>query len=315
MAADADRRADYYARLAARKLLPLWVETQRFTPRAPAPPYVPALWRYDELRPLLMEAGEVARPEEASRRVLVLQNPALDGAQGATRTLYACLQLILPGERQAEHRHTQSALRLVLEGDGAWTSVDGRRVPMAYGDFIVTPPWSWHGHGHDGAAPTIWLDGLDNGLVAALDVPFFEPGPAPAEPPGGERTLRWPFAAMRALLAAAPLDPCDGCRLRYLDPATGADPLATLACFAQRLPAGFRGQSHRSSAAAVFVALEGEGRTTVDGLALDWGPRDVFVVPAWAERRHEASRDAVLFSFSDRGLQEKLGLFREERGA
>jgi gentisate 1,2-dioxygenase len=39
-----------------------------------------------------------------------------------------------------------------------------------------------------------------------------------------------------------------------------------------------------------------------------------FVVPSWQEVVHEASEDAVLFSYSDRPVQEKCGLFRERRG-
>jgi gentisate 1,2-dioxygenase len=108
-------------------------------------------------------------------------------------------------------------------------------------------------------------------------------------------------------------DPCDGYKSRYIDPATGGDPLATIACFAQLLPAGFTGKPHRTTEGAVFVALEGEGRTIVGGETLDWRARDTFVVPSWAEHRHEATGEAVLFSFSDRGVQEKLGVFREER--
>ena len=327
--------AAYYARIAAKKLLPLWIDTERFVPARPTPPYAPAVWHYDEVRPLLIEAGGVITAEQASRRVLVLQNPALDGAQGTTRTLYACMQLILPGEIAPEHRHTLSALRLILEGEGAYTTVDGERVPMAFGDFIITPAMAWHGHGHDGEKPMVWLDGLDNGLMLALDTTFFEPprgkvnarpetssarygaNMLPADRSGDGRLLRWRFADCRAALgkmarSGAP-DPRDGYKSRYIDPATGGDPLATIATFLQLLPRGFVGAAHRTTEGAIFVCLEGSGRTVVGDTTLAWGPRDVFVVPSWAEHRHEASADAVLFSFSDRGVQEKLGVFREER--
>jgi gentisate 1,2-dioxygenase len=108
-------------------------------------------------------------------------------------------------------------------------------------------------------------------------------------------------------------DPCDGHKSRYIDPATGGDPLATIATFLQLLPRGFVGRSHRTTEGAVFVALEGEGRTVVGDETLTWRARDVFVVPSWAEHRHEAASESVLFSFSDRGVQEKLAVFREER--
>ena len=166
----------YYDRIAAHNVLPLWVDTGRYVPIEPSPPYDPALWAYEDIRPLLFEAGDVITAEEAGRRVLVLQNPALSGFDGTTRSLYACLQLILPGEQAPEHRHTQSAIRLIFEGEGAFTTVNGDRVEMQPGDFIVTPSWAWHGHVHEGDAPMVWLDGLDNGLMAQLDTTFFEPG-------------------------------------------------------------------------------------------------------------------------------------------
>ena len=47
---------------------------------------------------------------------------------------------------------------------------------------------------------------------------------------------------------------------------------------------------------------------------LRWAPRDIFVVPGWMSHTHHAADDSVLFSFSDRPVQEKLGLWREARG-
>ena len=121
-----------------------------------------------------MEAGRLISAEEAERRVLVLENPALRGQSCITQSLYAGLQLILPGEVAPAHRHTQSALRLVLDGEGAYTAVDGERTTMRYGDFIITPSWTFHDHGNDGADPVVWLDGLDIPLVRFLDAGFAE---------------------------------------------------------------------------------------------------------------------------------------------
>jgi len=335
-------RRDYYRRLGARHVLPLWVETHRYVPMAPTPSYVPAVWHYDDLRPLLMEAGRLVTAAEATRRVLVLQNPSLDGFQGTTRSLYACLQLILPGEVAPDHRHTQSALRFVIEGTGGYTVVDGERVPMATGDFIITPSWAWHGHGHEGDGPMVWLDGLDNGLLNLLDTTFVElsrpggqgnPRPEgdalarfganllPVDYAGGGATsplVHYPYARSREALArlerAGPVDPCHGVKMRFVNPATGGDAMPTMAVFVQLLPKGFAGATYRSTDGTVFVASEGEGRTIVGDTVLDWSPRDVFVVPSWMPHRHEASSEAVLFSFSDRAVQDKLGLWREMRG-
>jgi gentisate 1,2-dioxygenase len=122
----------------------------------------------------MMEAGGLITAKEAERRVLVLENPGLRGQSKATTDLYAGVQLVLPGEVAPAHRHSQSALRLVLEGNGAHTSVNGERTPMHYGDFILTPPMTWHDHGNESGEPMFWLDGLDIPIVQFLDASFAE---------------------------------------------------------------------------------------------------------------------------------------------
>ncbi|MBT5648270.1 MAG: cupin domain-containing protein [Rhodospirillaceae bacterium] len=325
----------YYDRVAAQHALPLWVDTAQYVPKEPTPPYDPALWRSEDIRPLLMEAGDVVTPEEASRRVLVLQNPAFSGFQGTTRSLYACLQLILPGEHAPEHRHTQSALRLVLEGEGGITTVDGGRVEMAPGDFIITPSWTWHGHTHEGDTPMIWLDGLDNGLMAQMDTTFFEagqtelPGTGPVstsaeekdgEPSeGGERVLRYPYDKAREnleiLRKVTDIDLSHSYRVEYLNPADGGSAMPTMTTMLMLLDDGFTGQPYRSTDGTIFTVLEGEGETMIGGQAFPWKRHDIFVVPSWSEYAHRADTESVLFSFSDRVVQLKLGVWREARSS
>src|ERR1700685_936785 len=99
----------------------------------------PHLWKFDAIRNYMTEAGRLISAKEAERRVLVLENPGLRGESCITRTLYCGLQLILPGEGAPRHRHSQTALRFVLDGEGAYTAVDGERTTMHPGDFIITP--------------------------------------------------------------------------------------------------------------------------------------------------------------------------------
>ncbi len=126
----------------------LWESLHALVPPQPRPQVVPAIWKYAQVRPLVMQAGGVISAEEAVRRVLVLENPGIPGNSSITSTLYAGLQLILPGEIAPSHRHTQSALRFIVEGKGAWTAVNGERTTMHPGDFIITPSWTWHDHGN-----------------------------------------------------------------------------------------------------------------------------------------------------------------------
>src|SRR3569832_612786 len=167
-------REQLYREMSPLHLTPLWEVLHSLVPQQPKTPCVAAHWKYDEVRPFLMRAGEAITAEEAVRRVLVLENPALRGQSCITQSLYAGLQLILPGEVAPSHRHTQSALRFIVEGSGAYTAVDGARTTMRPGDFIITPSWTWHDHGNEAADPVVWLDGLDIPLIRFLDAGFAE---------------------------------------------------------------------------------------------------------------------------------------------
>ena len=156
-------------------LQPLWIDTPTYVPRHPAPAVLPGHWPADKVFPSLLQlAGQRVPSDVADRRVLICRNPGLPPFSGTTQTLYACFQLLLPGESAAEHRHTQNALRFVLSGQGAYTTVNGRKVYMNRGDFIVTPAWTWHGHGNETGSEMIWVDGLDSLLIKLFDATFFE---------------------------------------------------------------------------------------------------------------------------------------------
>jgi gentisate 1,2-dioxygenase len=342
LSADALRqRADYYARIGTQHMTPLWEVLGALVPPQPRTPAQAALWRYADLRESVMEAGRLITAEEAERRVLILENPGLRGQSCITNSLYAGLQLILPGEVAPAHRHTQSALRLVLDGEGAYTAVDGERTTMRRGDFIITPAWTWHDHGNLGEQPVVWLDGLDIPIVRFLDAGFAEKSealsqrplrpegdalarygsnmlpvdyrPAAAEP---TRVFVYPFETTKASLLGishGTPDPHHGFKLRYVNPATGASPMPTIGAFAQRLPAGFVTRAVRSTDGTVVVCLEGGGEVRVGEQSWHFQENDVFVVPSWHALQLRADRDTLLFSFSDRPLQQALGLWREAR--
>ena len=169
----ADRR-EFSRDIGHHNLVPLW---ERPHPtRTPVSPAKAAHWDYDGvLRPFMMRAGDLITAKEAERRVLVLENPGLAGQHRITHSLFAGLQLIMPGEVAPAHRHSPSALRFIMEGEGAYTAVEGERTTMRPGDFVVTPSWTWHDHGNETGRPMVWLDGLDTPLVRLLDAGFAEP--------------------------------------------------------------------------------------------------------------------------------------------
>ena len=324
-------------------MAPLWEVLRDLAPREPSQVIDPTVWRAATIRTNMAVACESISAEDAERRVLVLENTRLRGRSMATNSLYAGIQMILPGETAPSHRHTASALRLILAGQGGYTTVNGERVGMAKGDFIVTPSDTFHDHGAEGAETVMWLDGLDVPIVQLLNAGFSADDTTPRQNlrrPNGDSLARYasglapagyvptvtaspvfhyPYTRTRAALiqlaAADEWDAAEALKLRYTDPTTGRSPIATMAAFLQLFPAGFRGQTYRETDAAVACIVEGELRVTISGKALDIREGDVFVLPGWEWRSFEAADTCILFSFSDRPLQESLGFWRAERAA
>jgi gentisate 1,2-dioxygenase len=331
---------DFYSRIDKKCVAPLWEVLGRLVLPSPQSMAQPMLWKYDELRALIMEGGRLITAKEAERRVLVLENPGLRGMSQITQSLYAGLQLILPGEVAPTHRHAASALRFIVEGAGAYTAVDGERTTMHPGDFILTPSWTFHDHGNPGSDPVIWLDGLDVPIVNMFDTSFAEHHPQETQPvtrAEGDAVARYganmvpveykpsslsapvfvyPYSRSRETLDAlyrnGPLHPSHGVKLQYVNPATGGYPMPTIAAFLQYLPSGFRGEAYRGTDATIYSVAEGRGESRVGDQTFAWGPKDIFVVPSWVPVSHTARENAVLFSFSDRAAQKALGLWREE---
>jgi gentisate 1,2-dioxygenase len=339
-----DRKA-FYEQIRELNMIPLWESLSTLVPHQPNGPCVPALWKWRDVLPYIEQAGTLITAEEAVRRVLVLENPALPGHASVTQSLYAGLQLILPGEVAPAHRHVQSALRFIVHGRGAYTAVDGERTTMMPGDFIITPSWTWHDHGNDGidgrSEPVVWLDGLDIPMIRFFDAGFEEKSTAMSQRvtrPEGNALARYghnllpvdyqpssptspifsyPYDRTREVLERlyrdGDVDAWHGVKLRYVNPATGGWPMPTLATFMQYLPAGFSGKPFRSTDGAVYSVVEGTGRAVIDGQSFEFGPKDHFVVPSWKTFTLHANDDAVLFSFSDRPVQTALNILREEK--
>ncbi len=338
-ARDSEAREIFYEEIAKQNLAPLWQRIAGLVSRSPQPAAQPVLWKYPAVRAALLEAGALLSAEEAERRVLILENPGLRGRSQITGSLFAGLQLLMPGEQADAHRHVASALRLFLEGSKAYTTVNGEKTMMERGDFVLTPSWTWHEHGNDGPDPAIWLDGLDVPIVNFFDASFSEGGGAtPAAKPAHDSEARYgggllPENAERSSLSSpllnyrygrareslatmqrnGPLDACHGVKLRYANPLTGGAVMPTIGAAIQLLPAGFDSAPCHSTDATIFAVVEGHGSSEIGGAKFEWAENDIFVAPSWAVRRHHASTEAVIFSFSDRPAQEKLGLWREER--
>ena len=277
-----------------------------------------------------MTAVEIERynAKEAERRVLVLENPGMPGESRITRSLYAGMQLILPGEVAPSHRHMQTALRFVIEGSGAYTAVDGEKTLMQPGDFVITPQWCWHDHGNEGDGPVVWLDGLDMPLVRFLGPVFAELyNGGELYPPGrpafdnisryganmlpigakfeteNSPVFHYPYKetkqALLNLQKSGEIDPVHGIKMRYVNPSSGGPVMPTIDCYMQLLPGGMKTEEFQSTAGWIYSVVEGTGKTIVGDTTIEWGPRDVFVVPGWHPHHHEADGDAFVFNFTE----------------
>jgi len=333
-------REAYYERLSKHDMAPLWVVLKDIIPDEPKTVCAPAIWHFKDVKPIVLEAGDLISAKEATRRVLVLENPALRGQSRITQSLYAGLQLIMPGEIAPVHRHSPSAIRFILDGEGAYTQVEGEKTIMAPGDFVLTPNWAAHDHGNTSKQPMIWLDVLDVPTINFFETCFYQHYDTEKQntrldhedslarygsgvlPDGMDVTtnrspiINYPYSRMRPILdrlaRSGDIDPRHGARFRYANPLTGGWSMPTMGAHLALLPKNFKGKDYRATDSTIFVCVEGKGATKVGGKTLEWGPRDVFVVPSWQKYSHTAAQESVLFSISDRPAQEALGIWREQ---
>jgi len=331
--------ADYLQSLDRESVKPLWPSMRSILPYdRPINRTTPHRWSYAALRPLLLQAGELTPIERAERRVLMLTNPGLEGEPFATASIFFGLQLILPGETAPNHRHSPSAVRMVIEGDGAFTTVEGQRCPMERGDVILTPALRWHEHEHHGKGPMVWLDALDAPLVVKMEAAYCIEGAHQnaADAPDASQTryrraglvpydrleriahrypqFRYPWRDVRTALDDLARDtPRDGrVQLAYVNPETGEECMPVLGFSALLLRPGEEVRMPRRSASCGFLALEGSGEAVVDGTEMRWQENDVMAAPSHAEirlRNRSSVKPACLIQIDDAPMQRRLGYY------
>jgi len=331
-----DLPQEYRDQMAAAGVAPLWPMMRNVLPHgAPNPATRPGHWAFQALRPLLLRAGDLTPVEKAERRVLVLSDPGRGvGAMQATSTIYLGMQLLLPGETAPAHVHTPSAVRVIVEGKGAFTVVDGEKLPMEEGDLVLTPGGEWHDHGHQGSEPVIWLDALDLPLFVYLEGSYAHEGPLQAQrnrpdasaveylsaglAPSRSRNrarrypmMRYPWAGTEAALRQMALHGEGVAELDYINPETGEDILPAMGFTAMLLAAGQADSPPLRSCSQAFHVVRGRGRTRVGDRVIDWSAKDTFTAPVFTPIDHEAEEESFLIRIHDRPLQEKLRYYEE----
>jgi gentisate 1,2-dioxygenase len=280
----------------------------------------PKHWRWREIEPLLRQSPDFMKPGRgAERRILRLDNPGVP-ERTAAHTISVAVQYLLPGECAPAHRHTPDAIRFMLHGEGAFTTIEGDKFRMRRGDLVVTPSMTWHDHGNEGSEPVIWTDGLDSPVVRYLENLFgqeFEGDAQPIRtgPPARHLHYTWETAYAELMTRAkGEADPFDDVIMEYLDPATGRSVVPTIGCFLQMLRPGVRTRAHMQTSSAVYHVVAGAGATDIGGTRYEWGEGDFFAIPPRVAHAHANPGDApaILFSFQDVPLLKTLGFYRVE---
>ncbi|NMG54864.1 cupin domain-containing protein [Aromatoleum aromaticum] len=301
---------ELYPVVASLRMTPGWHKKRPSLWKEPRTEFRPLHWRYDVGRAALDQAGRWIGTDLAERRNYLLFNPVGDNDYDTVRTLVVAFQMIKPGEYARAHRHTPNAMRLILDaGPGCYTVVDGIKLPMRTGDFLLTPGGCWHSHYNEGEASAYWIDVLDVPLVHLLEPMFFEDHPdrsqkVVAEP--AEHPFYFPPQRTLPALAAAPGD--EGMQRLTLET---AQHIPTVDINLLKFAAGAGHDFGRNTASRVFAVVAGRGTARIGELTAQWARGDVIAVPSWSPHEIRAHEDAVLLEVCDEPVLRKLGFYRE----
>jgi len=343
--ADTPELLAYYDELQQFEAGALWTVANKIEPWEPRSESVPVVWRYLDLREHVLRSLDLVTPEKAGRRVIYLNNPGRRDVHAAVGWIYAGLQVMNPGENASAHRHSASAIRFIMEGEGAYTVVDGHKMTLRENDFVLTPNGTWHEHAVEATGtPCIWQDGLDIPLVNALEANFYEVHPDLSEAvafPVDDMTHKWgnpgltpsgdswtkgyspmfkyewevTYAALSQYADTTDGSPHDGVLMEYVNPATNGPVMQTMGASMQMLRPGEHTQAHRHTGSYLYHVAKGSGHSIINGRRYDWTERDIFCVPSWAWHEHinaSDTEDACLFCLNDLPVMRSLGLYREQ---
>lgn len=301
---------ELYPVLAELRMTPGWHKKRPSLWKQPRTEFQPLHWRYEVGRIALDQAGQWIGTDLAERRNFLLFNPVGDNDYDTVRTLVVAFQMIKPGEYARAHWHTPNAMRLILDaGPGCYTVVDGVKLPMRSGDFLLTPGGCWHSHFNEGESNAYWIDVLDVPLVHLLEPMFFAEHPErsqPVESEPDEHPFYFPPQRTQPALDAAPAEA--GLRRLALDT---QQHVPTVAIGYLKLAGGAQRDFGRITASRIFAVTAGRGTARMGELTLEWSRGDVIAVPSWTPHELRAHEDAVLLEVSDEPVLRKLGFYRE----
>ena len=306
----------------------------------------PFVWKWADIEKYLMTLVDLCPLELTERQSVLLTNPAF-GTKGVkvTNTMRVAISIYKKGDIAESHMHTPNASRTIISDSGGYTMVEGEKIFPKRGDLVFTPNGTWHGHGNDDDSPVIWADTLDWPLTDFLgcawgrnddpnegnnsgpDIDFSSKfyGRGGLKPlfkayhrgEGRKVTEMFLYKSTDIRAGLKDLknydgDPHEGVIIECVNPTDGEPVFSTLSYRAQLLRPGEKTLPLRHTASTIYFTLEGEGYTEVDDERFEWGKNDFSVVPShrWRSFKNTGSEDAILYSYTDAPIIEKLGHYR-----
>lgn len=309
---------------------------------------VPCVWKWADIESYLTRLVELCPLELTERQSVLLINPAFS-TKGVkvTNTMRIAISSYKKGDDAESHMHSPNASRTIISESGGYTEVEGERIYPKRGDLVFTPNGTWHGHGNDDEQPVVWADTLDWPLIDFLGCAWARNDSENAgnnnQPAEGFSDKFYGRGGIRPLFEAHPRgvgqkvtpmflykgtdikdalndlrgydgDPHEGIIVETVNPENGDPVFSTISYRAQLLRAGEATLPYRHTASTIYFVLEGSGRTEVDGETLEWQKNDFFVVPShcWRSIVNSGKGDAVLYSYTDKPVIDKLGHYRAQ---
>ena len=117
-----------------------------------------------EIRRQIDYLYEIEKDGDVPGMALIFSSDQQEASRNALPTLTVAMNTLDPGVAQRPHRHNSVAVSLVVQGDGCFSKIDGRRKDWSPWATTITPPVSVHSHHNEGQKRAFFLIVQDGGF-------------------------------------------------------------------------------------------------------------------------------------------------------
>lgn len=110
----------------------------------------------------------IGRDEATAGIAVVFSSDRQEFRRNVLPTLTLAMNALPPSTSQRAHRHNAAAVMLLIQTEGAYSLLNGKRKDWSPWATTVTPPQSVHSHHNDGARQAVFLVVQDGGLFYQL---------------------------------------------------------------------------------------------------------------------------------------------------